>query len=174
MSDKITVTSGLLAAAQAAIVTRLRKFAWFATVNIVSERIASIPNKIEQLLGTMSTTYDTGVVLVIMMPWADDPKTNIPAPFFDPFYVDLVAHENVTINTSGKTADDVVINAYRILKGWHASPFDSALASPGEGALGSLSVPEAPHLYMKRCRLKTKLLLPPLRLPGETDFVTEA
>jgi len=164
----------LLEAAQASVAARLRMFSYFAQINIVSEALGSIADAIEKAVGTLSTQYASGVMIMLMTPWANDTRGSVPAIVLDPLYLDVQVIENVLLNRtaqgSRKSADELAINAYRCLKGWRAEPLDSVLAGVPNQTL--MTVPDD-TFYIKSVRLQSKLALPLLRLPGEASFVNE-
>ena len=160
-----------ITAMQQAIVSRITAFSYFQNINVFYERLKNLDAEIEKALGTLSDTYSRGICILVLTPTGNDERENSPAASFDPFRVTVSVMEDPLFNMedggSMIPAADMGLTAYRCLKGFQPA-FANAPLTPDSP---TYSIAPSDDLVVYEIRLKTKLVLPPLRLEGEGAFV---
>lgn len=153
------------------IAERLTAFSEFGGIAIITQYEGSINTRIEEALATITPGYQPGLAILIATPAAQDPAPNVPAVRLDPFGVTLTIIEDAVLNEpptgSGRRALDVAILTMRALKGWTPPHCQSPLT--GWGNALTLAPSEGARIIW-HVTLKTRIDLPPLRLPGEYGY----
>ena len=165
------LNSGVFPDVQSAVRNRLASFGEFGGIAMILQYEGSIDDKISSALAVMTDGCRAGVAFLIATPAAEDTMPNLPYPRLDPFGVTVTVIEDTLFNAppdgTGRRALEWAVLALRALKGW--TPAGCSCPLQGWGNALTLG-PSKGSKVIWNLTLKTRVELPPLRLPGEYGY----
>jgi hypothetical protein len=156
---------------QAAVAARLASFPEFGGVSIILLNEGSVETRVDSALATMQSGRLAGIAILIATPVAEETGPNLPTVRLDPLGVTVQIIEDVIFNKpptgSGRRALQWAVLVLRALKGWTPTDCQKPLTGWGAAIAG---LPQEGQRVRINVNLKTRVDLPPLRLPGERGY----
>ena len=156
---------------QAAVCARLASFPEFGGVAVIPLHEGSVETRVESALATSRPGSLAGIALLVATPAAEETGPNLPTVRLDPLGVTVQVIEDVIFNNppagSGRRALQWAVLVIRALKGWTPPGCQKPLTGWGSAIAGLPQEGQRVHINVN---LKTRVDLPPLRLPGERGY----